>query len=111
MLNDEHFRETLKKLMYYPDSFSKEELHLAFLEMTVRYLDEMVMTMNYEKAITEGMSKEAAETLIEHVSTSNPCINDLDRVNASASDIKEVIENLLIYTGFELEGFNIGDEE
>ncbi len=111
MLNDEHFRETLEKLMYYPDSFSKEELHLAFLEMTVRYLDEMVMTMNYEKAITAGMSKEAADNLIEQVSTSNPCIDDLDRENASASDIKEVIENLLIYTGFELEGFNIGDEE
>ncbi len=111
MLNDENFRETLEKLMYYPDSFSKEELHLAFLEMTVRYLDEMVMTMNYEKAITAGMSKEAADNLIEQVSTSNPCIDDLDRENASASDIKEVIENLLIYTGFELEGFNIGDEE
>jgi len=97
--------------MYYPDSFSKEEIHLAFLEMTVRHLDEMVMTMNYEKAITEGMSKETADTLIEHVSTSNPCIDDLDRVNASASDIKEVIENLLVYTGFELEGLDIGGDE
>jgi len=79
--------------------------------MTVRHLDEMVMTMNYEKAITEGMSKETADTLIEHVSTSNPCIDDLDRVNASASDIKEVIENLLVYTGFELEGLDIGGDE
>jgi hypothetical protein len=111
MLNDEHFRETLEKLMYYPDSFSKEEIHLAFLEMTVRYLNEMVMTMNYEKTITEGMSKEAAENLIEQISTSNPCIDDLDRVNASESDIKEIIENLLIYTGFELDGFSFGGDE
>ena len=111
MLNDEHFRETLNNLIDYPNSFSKEELHLAFLEMTVRYLDEMVNTMNYEKAITEGMSKDEAEAMIELVATSNPCVDDLDHENATAESIKEKIENLLTYIDFELGGFSFGSEE
>ena len=110
-MSTNQFRNTVEKVMNNPELYSKEDLQDLFLEMTERFLNELLSTMNYEKAITAGMSKEAADNLIEQVSTSNPCIDDLDRVNASASDIKEVIENLLVYTGFELEGLDIGGDE
>lgn len=103
MLNDEFFRQTVEDIVNNPDNYSKEELHEAFLDMTERYLNEMVTSMNLENALTDGLGKESADELIEQIATSNPCINDLDDTNARLSDQKEVIQNLLDYVGFDLD--------
>ncbi len=112
MLNDEFFRQTVEDIINNPDNYSKDELYEAFLDMTERYLNEMVSSMNLENALTEGMGKESADELIEHIATTNPCINDLDETNAQLSDQKEVIQNLFDYVGFDLGSHSIeGDDD
>ena len=111
MLNDEYFRQTLEDIINNPDNYSKEELYEAFLDMTERYLNEMVSSMNLENALTEGLGKESADELIEQIATTNPCINDLDETNAQLPDQKEVIQNLLDYIAFDLGINSIGGED
>ena len=111
MLNDEYFRQTVEDIINNPDNYSKEELHEAFLDMTERYLNEMVSSINLEKALTEGLGKESADELIEQIATSNPCINDLDETNAQLPDRKEVIQNLFDYVAFDLGTHSIGGED
>ncbi len=110
MLNDEYFRQTVEDIINNPDSYSKEEIHEAFLDMTERYLNEMVTSMNLENALTEGLGKESADELIEQIATSNPCINDLDETNAQLPDQKEVIQNLFDYVAFDLGSHTIGED-
>ena len=111
MLNDEFFRQTVEDIINNPDDYSKDELYEAFLDMTERYLNEMVSSMNLENALTEGMGKESAAELIEQIATTNPCINDLDETNAQLSDQKEVIQNLFDYVGFDLGSHSIDGED
>lgn len=101
MLNDEFFREELESIINNPESYTKEDLHEAFLVMTERYLNEMISTMNLERAITEGMDKESADEKLEEIATSNPSMSDLDHTNALLTDKKEVIQNLMSYIEFE----------
>ena len=72
--------------------------------MTERYFNEMITTMNLERAITEGMDKESADARIEEIATSNPSMNDLDMTTAQLTDKKEVIQTLMSYIEF---GFGI----
>ena len=111
MLNDEYFRQTVEDIINNPDNYSKEELHEAFMDMTERYLNEMVTSMNLENALTEGLGNESADKLIEQIATSNPCINDLDETNALLYDQREVIQNLLDYVGFDLGAHSIGSDD
>ena len=112
MLNDEYFRQTVEDIINNPDNYSKEELYEAFLDMTERYLNEMVSSMNLENALTEGLGKESADELIEQIATTNPCINDLDETNAQIPDQKEVIQNLFDYVAFDLGTQSIaGDDD
>ena len=53
MLNDEFFRETVEDIINNPDNYTKDELYEAFMDMTERYLNEMVTSMNLENALTE----------------------------------------------------------
>ena len=110
MLNDEYFRQTVEDIINNPDNYSKEELHEAFLDMTERYLNEMVTSMNLENALTERLGKESADELIEQIATSNPCINDLDETNAQLPDQKEVIQNLFDYVAFDLSTHSIDSD-
>jgi len=111
MLNDEYFRQTVEDIINNPDNYSKEELYEAFLDMTERYLNEMVSSMNLENALTEGLGKESADELIEQIATTNPCINDLDETNAQITDQKEVIQNLFDYVAFDLGTQSIGGDD
>ena len=52
------FRNTVEKIMNNSESYTKEELHDLFLEMTERYLNELLSTMNYEKAIIDSLGEE-----------------------------------------------------
>ena len=88
------FRNTVEKIMNNPELYSKEDLHDLFLEMTERYLNELLSTMNYEKAIIDSLGEEKGNEVIEKVATSNPEINAVDRVNGEEEEIKTKIVNL-----------------
>ena len=77
-----------------PELYSKEELHDLFLEMTERYLNELLSTLNYEKAIIDSLGEEKGNEVIEKVATSNPDINALDHANDKVEDVRTKINNL-----------------
>lgn len=111
MINEGDFKESVEELLNNPDSYTKEEIYTAFLEMTVRYLDEMVTSTNLEKAITAGLGRSRADELLEEIATSNPCINDLDHINAMEPDLKERIRNLMAFTEFEIGCYGLGGDD
>ncbi len=108
MINDEGFREIVEDIINNPDNYSKDEIHEAFMDMTERYLNEMITTMNLERTITEGFGKKRAEEILEEIATSNPSITDLDITNAHETDRTEVIRNLFDYTQFDLGIIDLG---
>ena len=93
-MSTNQFRNTVEKVMNNPELYSKEDLQDLFLEMTERYLNELLSTMNYEKVIIDSLGEEKGNEVIEKVATSNPDINDLDCVNCEEEDIKIKIANL-----------------
>ena len=111
MINEGDFKESVEELLNHPEAYTKEEIYTAFLEMTVRYLDEMVTSTNLEKAITAGLGRVRADELLEEIATSNPCINNLDDFNAKEPDQKEKIRNLMAFTEFELGCYGLGGDD
>ena len=97
MLNGD-FKKTLYELLDNPGSFTNDEIYEAFLDMTERYLNEMVNTKNLERALTEGMDSEAASALIEEVAISDPAVSDLDDMLIAEDDAKERIKILVDFT-------------
>ena len=91
------FRNTVKKVMINPELYSKEDLQDLFLEMTERYLNEMVSCLNYERALINELGEEEGNQIIEQIATSNPSVSSLDSDNAAEPEVKERIENLLSY--------------
>ena len=91
------FRNTVKKVMNNPELYSKEDLQDLFLEMTERYLNEMVSCLNYERALINELGEEEGNQIIEQIATSNPSVSSLDSDNAAEPEVKERIENLLSY--------------
>ncbi len=98
MLNDGNFRNNLIDLIDNPDNYSKEQFYDAFLEITERYLDEIVSILNYENYIIKQHGKEKGNALIEKIVTSNPAVAELEKNNAAETDKREVIKNLLAFT-------------
>ncbi|SCW68970.1 hypothetical protein SAMN02910456_02608 [Ruminococcaceae bacterium YRB3002] len=111
MINDGNFKETVEELMNNPDAYSKDDFYTAFLEMTERYLSELITTTNLEKAITAGLGRKRADELLEEIATSNPCITDLDATNLLEPDIRDIISNLLAFTEFEISGYGLGGDD
>lgn len=115
-MSTNRFRSTVEKIMNNPESYTKEELHDLFLEMTERYLTELLSTMNYEKAIIDSLGEEKGNEVIEKVATSNPVINDVDCANGKEEEIKGKIINLfnaiekMQKGGSNADGFPIGIE-
>ena len=93
-MSTNQFRNTVEKVMNNPELYSKEDLQDLFLEMTERYLNELLSTMNYEKVIIDSLGEEKGNEVIEKVATSNPIIRDLDCVNGEEEEIKTKIDNL-----------------
>lgn len=91
------FRNTIEKIMNNPESYTKEELHDLFLEMTERYLTELLSTMNYENAIIDSLGEEQGNAVIEKVATSNPEINAVDRINGDEEEIKNKIITCIVW--------------
>lgn len=93
-MSNNRFRSTVEKIMNNPELYSKEDLHNLFLEMTERYLNELLSTLNYEKVILESLGEEKGNEVIEKVATSNPEINVVDGDNGDEEDVKNKIINL-----------------
>ena len=88
------FRKTVEKIVNNPELYSKEDLHDLFLELTERYLNELLSTMNYEKAIIESLGEEKGNEVIEKAATSDPDINCVECTNGEEDEIKNRIINL-----------------
>ena len=111
MLNEGNFRKTLLDIIDNPANYTKDQLYDAFLEVTERYLDEMVSTLNYERDIIAKLGKEKGEEEIERIAESNPALNDLEQTNAIEPDRTEAIRNLIDFIACEF-GLSIdGNDE
>ena len=108
MLNDGNFRDNLVDIIDNPDAYTKEELYDAFLEITERYLNEMINTRAFEKKIIEEFGEEGGNHLIEKIATSDPITAELDMINSTETDKREVIRNLLTHVEFDF-GIDIED--
>ncbi len=97
MYKTNDFREGLRNVLDESKTIPKGKLYDAFLEVTVRYLNEMISTLSLEQAIINELGEERGNELIERVATSNPSIQNLDTVNPGEDDYREKIENLLSY--------------
>ena len=78
-------------------TISKGRLYDAFLEVTVRYLNEMISALSLERAIIKELGEDRGNELIEKIATSNPSLQNLDAENSTADDYREKIDNLLSY--------------
>ena len=97
MLDYDDYKTHIRKMIDNYDTISKEDLYDAFLDMTERYLTEMVSTLNYEKFIIKEHGEDEGNQIIEQVVTSNLALRDLDETNAADIEPRERIENLLSY--------------
>ncbi len=96
-MSTNQFRNTVEKVMNNPELYSKEDLQDLFLEMTERYLNEMVSCLNYERALINELGEEEGNQIIEQIATSNPSVRSLDSDNAAEPEVRERIENLFSY--------------
>ncbi len=96
-MSTNQFRNTVEKVMNNPELYSKEDLQDLFLEMTERYLNEMVSCLNFERALINELGEERGHQIIELIATSNPSLRSLDSDNAAELEVRERIENLLSY--------------
>lgn len=96
MINEGNFRENMDSLINDPDSWSKEDYYNAFVELTERYLNEMLNALNYENAIMEKFGEEDGEYVIEEINA-RPEIQKLDMRLEDMTDKKEIIKTLSEY--------------
>ena len=106
MLNEGNFREKLLSMIDEPDTWSKTDYYHAFLEMTGRFLDELIAATDYENAILDHLGEDEGEALIEKIATSNEARSDMDEVNANL-DTKEAVKNTLDFVECQF-GLKIG---
>ena len=97
MYKTNDFRQGLRNVMDESKTIPKGRLYDAFLEVTVRYLNEMISTLSLEQAIIKELGEERGNELIERVATSNPSLQNLDAEKSDTDDYREKIENLLAY--------------
>ncbi len=97
MYKTNDFKKGLMNVMNESKTIPKGELYDAFLEVTVRYLNEMISTLSLEQAIIKELGEERGNELIERVATSNPSMQNLDTSTTDSDDYRERIENLLSY--------------
>ena len=97
MYKTNDFRQGLRNVMDESKTISKGRLYDAFLEVTVRYLNEMISALSLERAIIKELGEDRGNELIEKIATSNPSLQNLDAENSTADDYREKIDNLLSY--------------
>ena len=97
MYKTNDFKKGLRNIMDESKTIPKGKLYDAFLEVTVRYLNEMISALSLEQAIIRELGEERGNELIEEVATSNPSMHNFDTSNSNTDDYREKIENLLSY--------------
>lgn len=112
MLNEGDFKRTLIDLIDNPDKYNKEQLYDAFLEISERFLEDMVSTLCFENYIIKKYGEEKGTEIIETIAASNPAVADLEQTNAREADKRTRIKNLLVFTECEF-GFDLskGNED
>ena len=110
MLNEGNFQENLKSMINEPDAWSKEDYYSAFLDMTERFYNALISSLEYENVILEKFGEDEGEALIEKIATSNPSLMDMEDANGQLPDQKAVIMNLLDFARCDF-GFTIGEED
>ena len=108
MLNEGNFRKILIDIIDNPDRYTKEQLYNAILEVTERYLEEMISTLNYERNIVAKLGKEKGEEEIERIAASYLALNDLEQINAKEENKKVILVNLLAFIECEY-GFDMNN--
>ncbi len=71
MYKTNDFKKGLRNIMDESKTIPKGKLYDAFLEVTVRYLNEMISTLSLEQAIIKELGEERGNELIEKVATSH----------------------------------------
>ena len=110
MLNEGNFHENLVSMINEPDAWSKEDYYRAFLEMTERFYNALISSLEYENVILEKFGEDEGEALIEKIATSNPSLMDMEDENGKLPDQKAVIMNLMDFARCDF-GFTIGEED
>lgn len=107
MINEGDFRTNVIDILKNPDNYTNEQLHEAFLEMAERYFDEMISSLNMERALTKDMSEEEADDMLNEIAMSCPGLNELERTNLDEEDPVQAIINRMDFIecgfGFTLE--------
>ena len=111
MFNGNYFRDQLENIIDNPDSYTREEFYDAFLEITERYLNELIATINFENEIIASLGEEEGNKLIEKAAISDPALNALDLYNAQKADKKEAIKNLLDFIASKYKTRYGGDDD
>ena len=97
MYKTNDFRKGLRNIMDESKTIPKGRLYDAFLEVTERYLNEMISILNLENAVITELGEERGSELIERIATSNPYLREFDASNSSESEIEDRIKNLLAF--------------
>lgn len=110
MLNEGNFHEKLVSMINEPEQWSKEEYYSAFLDMTERFYNALIASLEYENVILEKFGENAGEALIEKIATSNPSLMDMEDENGKLDDQRDIIMNLMDFARCDF-GFTIGEED
>ena len=101
MYKTNDFKKGLMNVMNESKTIPKGELYDAFLEVTIRYLNEMISSLSLERAIIYELGEERGNELIERIATSNPSLQDFDNSDIEEYDYEEKIKNLLAIIDYE----------
>ena len=102
MYKTNDFRQGLRNIMDESKTISKGRLYDAFLEVTERYLNELISVLNIENAIITELGEESGSELIERIATTNPYLRDFDSSILIEGESEERIKNLLAYIDGEI---------
>ena len=95
MLEEGNFRDSLSDMVNNPDKYTKDEYYTAFLEVTRRFLTELINNVNYENEIVKRFGEEEGDELIEELATSNSAIDMVFIENAREKDMRVQVMNLM----------------
>ncbi|MBQ6016433.1 MAG: hypothetical protein IJL19_00970 [Clostridiales bacterium] len=99
---EDDFRMTLENIIEHPEKYSKDELYEAFLEVTERYLNELISSVSLEKALIDGLDKEAADKLLSNIAISDAKMLDLEESDFKEGHKKQMIKKLLDFIEFQV---------
>jgi len=102
MFNNNSYSKKLRNILEKPNRLSKDELFAEYLNLSERYLVEMISLINLEKTIIQEVGEERGEHIIEAIATSNRAINCLDDRISNDLDQTERIRELLAFIETEL---------